>query len=157
MSLWSYFCPKITPADSNTHEDNTPPSADTYLSNVAQHEEIFTGYPSDQTDDDPADDDQADDEDSEDNFDSDGPTNDPTIRSTSPTTEIAPSDPDVLVAVVKTVPLQGISPLGSAERKCRTIVVENSIPKRKHRRLETPVRILSGKWIFSHSFLRPFL
>ena len=98
---------------------------------------MFTGYVSDQTSDSQADNE----EDSEDDPDEGEPIDNSGVGYTSLVVETSPDDTDAPVMAAKAIPTHEIDPLGIVERKRRSVMVSNSIPKRKCCRLETPARM----------------
>jgi len=148
--LWGYFCPKTTPATPtvpNVPGNNISLSADACpivtqgedLPDAAQGEEIFTGYASDQTDDD--DGNHADDEDNGGDLDHDGPANNESaIGCPLPIVETIPNDTDTPTAHANTDPTQELSSFGIVERKCRRAIIEDTIPQLKRRKHEIPAR-----------------
>ena len=144
--LWGYLCPKttpVTPTVLNVPENNISLSADdTYpivargedLPDAAQGKEIFTGYTSDQTDDD--DGNHADSEDNGGNLDHD----ESAIGYTSHVAERIPNDANTPITRADTDPTQEISSFGIMERKRRCAIVEDTIPQLKRRKHEIPVR-----------------
>ena len=129
-----------------------PPALDTYkfstpvptIMNLqdAQGEEIFTGYASDQTDDDDNDEgNQADNEEDGDGADNCDHTDDPTTQYEPFAIGVTPGDEAMSNTRASTIPAQEIGRFGVAERKRRNAIIENSIPRLKRRKLETPARV----------------
>ena len=152
--MWSYFCPKAKPTIPTVLNapEKSPPSFNPHPiviqreepSNVASNEDIFTGYTSDQTDDD--DGNRADNEGdngSEPNNDgpaNDGPTNnESTIGCASPAIERVSNIAEPTTRA-RTAPTQAISLFGNAERKRRSDAIEGAIPRLKRVKHDIPLR-----------------
>ena len=81
---------------------------------------------------------EGDDEDGADDHDC---INDPTTQYRSFAAEVTPSNEVVSNACASTISAQEINHFSVAERKRRNAIIENSIPQRKHRKLEVPTHI----------------
>ena len=143
--MWGYFCPKTLPAkptalNTTSTLANTLPLNE-YLLDTTQNEGIFTGYAFDQTDDN--DGDQA--NSGADVFDNSDPANNPAIENTAPAIGTGPSAMGLLVAHDDIIPPKEIDP-GIAEQQRCSKIIEDSIHKPKHCRLEILARVqLQGR------------